>query len=336
MNIHLPAILMFTRGTRFWHTAITSHSHNLKHCKITWSVGSSKSAHQVRECSAHCGDEHLEGRKQAGFPGSPSHHHEMWRLPMASPSHHRFTIGSPFYNKSAWWFQTWRYYFPQYMGYIILPIDELICFKMVKTNHQPEIMVTDDLEVPRWRKPAIFLLKKWPSLKGHCHGGMPHFQTPKFAVLVDEDSKNHGKIQWCKKPGKTPIYSINSYISINKQVTIRDINGVKLLKSVIILNLLHFWNFLLYLWFEILATFLRGAISKAAEKWRRLRQPEAIPQNCDVKQRECIFFLLFFFSTFGDRQAETWQQGWAVSSEANIMALRAKTGARGHGATEST
>jgi hypothetical protein len=21
MNIHLPAILMFTRGTRFWHTA---------------------------------------------------------------------------------------------------------------------------------------------------------------------------------------------------------------------------------------------------------------------------------------------------------------------------
>jgi hypothetical protein len=58
--------------------------------------------------------------------------------------------------------------------------------------------------------------------------------------LVDEDSKNHGKIQWCKKPGKTPIYSINSYISINKQVTIRDINGVKLLKSVIILNLLHF------------------------------------------------------------------------------------------------
>ena len=24
MNIHLPAILMFTRGTRFWHTAISS------------------------------------------------------------------------------------------------------------------------------------------------------------------------------------------------------------------------------------------------------------------------------------------------------------------------
>ena len=23
MNIHLPAILMFTRGTRFWHTAIS-------------------------------------------------------------------------------------------------------------------------------------------------------------------------------------------------------------------------------------------------------------------------------------------------------------------------
>ena len=26
MNIHLPAILMFTRGTRFWHTAICSPS----------------------------------------------------------------------------------------------------------------------------------------------------------------------------------------------------------------------------------------------------------------------------------------------------------------------
>ena len=25
MNIHLPAILMFTRGTRFWHTAILNH-----------------------------------------------------------------------------------------------------------------------------------------------------------------------------------------------------------------------------------------------------------------------------------------------------------------------
>ena len=27
MNIHLPAILMFTRGTRFWHTAICQYVH---------------------------------------------------------------------------------------------------------------------------------------------------------------------------------------------------------------------------------------------------------------------------------------------------------------------
>jgi hypothetical protein len=27
MNIHLPAILMFTRGTRFWHTAIWENDH---------------------------------------------------------------------------------------------------------------------------------------------------------------------------------------------------------------------------------------------------------------------------------------------------------------------
>ena len=26
MNIHLPAILMFTRGTRFWHTAMCQKS----------------------------------------------------------------------------------------------------------------------------------------------------------------------------------------------------------------------------------------------------------------------------------------------------------------------
>ena len=30
MNIHLPAILMFTRGTRFWHTATSSYIHILE------------------------------------------------------------------------------------------------------------------------------------------------------------------------------------------------------------------------------------------------------------------------------------------------------------------
>ena len=181
-----------------------------------------------------------------------------------------------------------------------------------------------------------FPFKKWPSLKGHCHGGMPHFQTPKFAVLVDEDSKNHGKIQWCKKPGKTPIYSINSYISINKQVTIRDINGVKLLKSVIILNLLHFWNFLISLirnphhFFE--RCYQRSCREMEAPAPTRSDPPELWRQTTGMY----FFPSDFFFSTFGDRQAETWQQGWAVSSEANIMALRAKTGARGHGATEYT
>ena len=40
MNIHLPAILMFTRGTRFWHTAILLflHQNHLiwKTCQRTW------------------------------------------------------------------------------------------------------------------------------------------------------------------------------------------------------------------------------------------------------------------------------------------------------------
>ena len=39
MNIHLPAILMFTRGTRFWHTA------------IWWKVGICWGAVQVRASS---------------------------------------------------------------------------------------------------------------------------------------------------------------------------------------------------------------------------------------------------------------------------------------------
>ena len=33
MNIHLPAILMFTRGTRFWHTAILRNLGTLQVCK---------------------------------------------------------------------------------------------------------------------------------------------------------------------------------------------------------------------------------------------------------------------------------------------------------------
>ena len=40
MNIHLPAILMFTRGTRFWHTAILTSNflgtHQHHSTKITW------------------------------------------------------------------------------------------------------------------------------------------------------------------------------------------------------------------------------------------------------------------------------------------------------------
>ena len=36
----------------------------------------------------------------------------------------------------AWWFQTWLDDFPCHIWDVILPIDELICFKMVKTTNQ--------------------------------------------------------------------------------------------------------------------------------------------------------------------------------------------------------
>ena len=38
MNIHLPAILMFTRGTRFWHTAICVVKSSLKEEPLLWPV----------------------------------------------------------------------------------------------------------------------------------------------------------------------------------------------------------------------------------------------------------------------------------------------------------
>ena len=36
MNIHLPAILIFTRGTRFWHTAIYIYTYMYMHYVIFW------------------------------------------------------------------------------------------------------------------------------------------------------------------------------------------------------------------------------------------------------------------------------------------------------------
>ena len=41
MNIHLPAILMFTRGTRFWHTAISSINlnHDFEIWDLTFDIG---------------------------------------------------------------------------------------------------------------------------------------------------------------------------------------------------------------------------------------------------------------------------------------------------------
>jgi hypothetical protein len=38
---------------------------------------------------------------------------------------------------SVWWFQTWLDYFPFHIWEVILPIDEVILFKMVKTLLKP-------------------------------------------------------------------------------------------------------------------------------------------------------------------------------------------------------
>ena len=48
MNIHLPAILMFTRGTRFWHTAICC---NLMFCSKSEVETQFESPKQTLECN---------------------------------------------------------------------------------------------------------------------------------------------------------------------------------------------------------------------------------------------------------------------------------------------
>jgi hypothetical protein len=44
MNIHLPAILMFTRGTRFWHTAIWIY-HSMM--ELLWNIYGNKATRQL-------------------------------------------------------------------------------------------------------------------------------------------------------------------------------------------------------------------------------------------------------------------------------------------------
>ena len=48
MNIHLPAILMFTRGTRFWHTAILGRSDRHWSCGLLF-VASKKGNREVHK-----------------------------------------------------------------------------------------------------------------------------------------------------------------------------------------------------------------------------------------------------------------------------------------------
>ena len=48
-----------------------------------------------------------------------------WRSPIDIMTHY-----------TGWWFQTWRYDFPFHIWDVVLPIDELIFFKMVKTTNQ--------------------------------------------------------------------------------------------------------------------------------------------------------------------------------------------------------
>ena len=69
MNIHLPAILMFTRGSRFWHTAIWA---TIFYYILTmlWHSNVSHTTSGTRNASTNRGSTNLKRRKSAAI-GTP-------------------------------------------------------------------------------------------------------------------------------------------------------------------------------------------------------------------------------------------------------------------------
>jgi hypothetical protein len=68
MNIHLPAILMFTRGTRFWHIATCKH---LQHVNIRNTSNAGNEGTQQFE-------EPLKNRRLGWWPHSQHRHVDFW------------------------------------------------------------------------------------------------------------------------------------------------------------------------------------------------------------------------------------------------------------------
>ena len=125
MNIHLPAILMFTRGTRFWHTAIYIY---ISHCQ--WRefpcqllvVGFSIPL--VDGCYPSIGSFDPErGRPKKWAPWT-SVRTVLCGLGWCWTNSGGFLLTC----YTAWWFQTWILF--SIYG-IIIPTDELIFFRGV-------------------------------------------------------------------------------------------------------------------------------------------------------------------------------------------------------------
>ena len=45
------------------------------------------------------------------------------------------------YRVSGWWFGCHEFYVPMFVGNVIIPIDEVIFFRGVAKNHQPELQL---------------------------------------------------------------------------------------------------------------------------------------------------------------------------------------------------
>jgi hypothetical protein len=89
---------------------------------------------------------------------------------------------------SGWCFGTWRYYFPIHIWDVILPIDELIFFKIVKITNQfwcVLCMYVYVLACPKMGQGLCLKEFQDPPVQGSIQkdksmglGSKPHFDTP--------------------------------------------------------------------------------------------------------------------------------------------------------------
>ena len=147
MNIHLPAILMFTRGSRFWHTAIWA---TIFYYILTmlWHSNVSHTTSGTRNASTNRGSTNLKRRKSAaiGTPCSTSmsifHHLPMkiWAKVQAKAAVDRSLHG------------VLRYFFSSGTVWILVLVSWKSFWKKLPIKHSLGSHVGKILPSPPWKK----------------------------------------------------------------------------------------------------------------------------------------------------------------------------------------